>query len=85
MSRYPSHIEIIFGIDWFTMLSDSHFPHTWHATQKIIVSLSHNKQMESFRQTKKTRIDTNKDSAYWAVENMDANCIGSCMFAAFVL
>ena len=41
--------------------------------------------MESFRQTKKTGIDTNKDSAYWVVENMDANCIGSCMFAAFVL
>ena len=41
--------------------------------------------MELFRQTKKTGIDTNKDSAYWVVENMDANCIGSCMFAAFVL
>lgn len=40
LSRYRTHIEKIFGIDWFTMLSDSHFPHTWHATQKIIVRLT---------------------------------------------
>ena len=38
--KISHNIEIIFGIDWYTMLSDSHFPHTWHATQKIIVSLT---------------------------------------------